>query len=238
MHILIKVIAGEKDLHICFLSQELYPIPGGTGRYVYELSKALSSLGHDITIITKNVNPHSSQVESNMESNKIRILYTKSYSSIIYLFEVPKVLKKILSDIDLIHSQIPLLPDLFVRKSSIKKPIVETIHSISPQETYALRYEKKTNLSFHEARLLLLSPLHNLLEARLLQRSDMIIALSRSTGCEAIKKYNLNASKLRIVYIGVDHQKFNPYVKGSEAIRDRYASVSYTHLTLPTTERV
>ena len=208
-------------MHVCFLSQEFYPIPGGAGRYVFELSKSLASLGHKVTIITKALNPSSKEKDT---FSNVLVLRAKTSSSSLYLIEVPKILEKVkrAEHIDIIHSQIPFLSDLFVRKDKINCPIVETVHSLTVQEVRGLKYEPITNLSPYELRLFFAWPFLSLLEAKVIHRCDSVITISKSTAYETINFHHIHPSKLNLVYLGVDTHVFREYPESSEFIREKH----------------
>lgn len=45
-------------MRVCLLTRSLYPVIGGSETYVYQLGKALQRMGHEVTVVTSDLNGH------------------------------------------------------------------------------------------------------------------------------------------------------------------------------------
>lgn len=198
-------------INVCFITPEYYPITGGTGSYVYYLSKMLVKYGNSVGIVTKG-DAHGSEGEY----EKIRVFSVKtSKVPVIDPFLFFRASYEKLSEIrvkfpvDVTHANLPLIPS-FAVPSDFGKALVSTVHSTWEGEANALKKEVFTKLNFNEKIVRSFKHILKQFEYRLLKRSDIIIAVSEYTKREILKNYAIPAWKIKVIFNGVDLEKFKP----------------------------
>lgn len=96
-------------MNILMISMDYPPVPGGISAHVYELSKALSSAGNKVSVITRR--REDTPVFSAVDGINIHRVSLK-FSTLVYGFQintfVKKLLAKIKPDIIHIHGMLPL----------------------------------------------------------------------------------------------------------------------------------
>lgn len=200
-------------VNVCFLTPEYLPLIGGTGSYVYYLTESLARFGNRIYIITKNSrervkceSPYGRVKVLQIETPKIPLLdailfYTNSSK------KVAEINRKFL--IDIVHVNLPLVPS-FALPKTLEAALVVTVHTTWKSESEALRYEPFLRLNRNEKIVRSFNGILSFFEYKLLERSDKIIAVSANTKEELLESYNVNASKVQVIYNGVDAGKFKP----------------------------
>jgi len=206
--------------NVCFITPEYRPIIGGTGAYVNYLSQALASSGNNVYIVTKGETEKSEDL-----SEKIHVFYLKTFRRpIISPLHFYGLSFRKLSEInrrfniDIAHANLPLTPS-FAVPENFGKALVSTVHSTWRGEAEALKNESFSKLNINEKIVRSFNRILRYFESKMLERSDRIIAVSEFTKREILQSYNLKASKIEVIYNGVDVTKFKPTENKDEAKR-------------------
>jgi len=167
-------------LNICFVSPEYFPISGGTGAYVYYLSRQLQKLGHNVHVMARH------RADSAESVDGVNVIYVRGVGSPLtrYWRFARSTLKKLEElnrklEFDVIHANLPLVPSFGRRK-------------LNPNEKSMLRF----------------SSLLRFYEKKLMKRSDALIAVSMHTRKELVELYGVAEEKIHVIYNGVDVHKF------------------------------
>lgn len=193
--------------NICFVTPEYIPLVGGTGSYVYYLSENLARYGNSVYVVTKN----------NLGKNgRATVLSVKTFriSPLDNFFFYIRSSQKIMQinekvPVDIVHVNLPLVPSFAVPRN-LGKALVATVHTTWMGEKKALRHEPFLEMNISEKIVVSFNPILRFLEHALLERSDIIIAVSEHTKRELLEKYHLNADKVTVIHNGVDVEKFKP----------------------------
>jgi len=197
--------------NICFISPEYWPLAGGTGAYIYYLSKELMKNGHNINIVTGSNQNIDVQV-----NNQLRVYFQKiPKMPIVKSFMLAKAsYQKLCSirnttNVDITHPQLPLTPS-FAVPPHFGKSLVCTVHSTWRGEAEAIRGEPYSRLNANEKFLVSFNWFLRFFEVGMIKRANRVIAVSDFTRRELIKYYNIPENRIRVVHNGVDTCKFQP----------------------------
>jgi glycosyltransferase involved in cell wall biosynthesis len=197
-------------LNVCFVSPEYFPIAGGTGAYVYYLSRQLQKQGHNVHIITRH------KMNSTETVDGVNIAYVKSEGHPLTKYwgfaratskKLEELNKK--SALDIIHANLPLVPNFAIPKGSANA-LISTVHSTWKGEAEAIRHEGLRKLNTNERFMLEFNYLLKSSEKKLMKRSDALIAVSMYTKEELTEFYDIDEEKIHVIYNGVDVEKFKP----------------------------
>jgi len=197
-------------LNVCFVSPEYFPISGGTGAYVYYLSRQLQKSGHNVHIITRH-KMNSTEIVDGVNITYIKCEgnpLTKYWSFARSTFKKLEELNKKFA-FDIIHANLPLVPNFAIPKESANA-LVSTVHSTWKGEAEAIKHEGLRKLNTNEKFMLEFNSLLRSSEKKLMKRSDALIAVSMYTKKELTEFYDIDEEKIHIIYNGVDVQKFKP----------------------------
>ena len=120
--------------------------------------------------------------------------------------------------LDIIHANLPLVPDFAIPRN-MGKALVSTVHSTWSGEANSIRKEKFGKLNTNEKFMLRFNRTLRSFEKKLMERSDALIAVSCYTRKELLDFYDLNDDKIHIIYNGVDIEKFKPQPNKDELRR-------------------
>ena len=197
-------------MNVCFVTPEYFPISGGTGAYVYYLSQSLQKMGHDVHVVARD------KQDSEKTINGIHVHYVKGVGSSLFRYwqfsrSASKIIKELnkQSPFDIIHANLPLVPNFAIPKNSAKK-IVCAVHSTWKGEAIATRLDNPKELNPNEKSMLRFNFVLRIYEKRLMKRSDALIAVSKYTVNELTELYGINENKIHVIYNGVDIQRFKP----------------------------
>ncbi len=197
-------------LNICFVSPEYFPISGGTGAYVYYLSKQLTRLGNNVHVISRHT------MNANEIVDCVNVTYIKSEGNPMtkYLGFARSTSKKVKelnekTPFDIIHANLPLVPNFAIPDVSAKA-LVSTVHSTWKGEVEAIKHEGLRRLNTNEKFMLEFNYLLKSSEKKLMKRSDALIGVSMYTKKELTEFYNIEEDKIHVIYNGVDVDKFRP----------------------------
>ena len=191
-------------MKICMLAGSFPPDIGGAAAHIYELSTALLRQGNEVYVIAFTTNPH---LKKYQEINGIKVyrVYTpptRLAGLMVCSFKAWCRLRALMKDknIDLIHYH-NLLPCAFVARFIANIPKVQTEHSSG----FLMAVEKGE---------------YKRLYRWLFSQSDYVIGASQVL-VDNLIKYGVSRDRTSFIGSGVDVERFNPAVDGSE-IRGKY----------------
>ncbi|MCW3976735.1 MAG: glycosyltransferase family 4 protein [Candidatus Bathyarchaeota archaeon] len=197
-------------MKICFVSPEYFPISGGTGAYVYYLSRKLQKLGHDVHIVARH-SVDSTEIVDGVNVNYVRGVGNPLSRYWRFARSAFRKLEELNRNFgfDIIHSNLPLVPS-FAIPSESANALISTVHSTWKGEAEAIRRGSRRKLNPNEKLMLRFNSLLRSYEKKLMKRSDALIAVSSYTRNELTELYDVDEEKIHVIYNGVDTQKFEP----------------------------
>ncbi|MBC7130338.1 glycosyltransferase family 4 protein, partial [Candidatus Bathyarchaeota archaeon] len=111
--------------------------------------------------------------------------------------------------VDIVHTNLPLIPS-FAVPNNLGKALVSTVHSTWDGEANAIKHEAFNRLNMNEKIVRLFTWVLKQFEHHLLKRSDRIIAVSEYTKREILKNYEIPEWKIKVIFNGVDLERFKP----------------------------
>ena len=206
-------------MNICFVSPEYYPISGGTGAYVYYLSRELQKHGHRVHIVTRSSEKAEKTVEEGSATyircagNPLRKFIGFARSTSKKLIELNRI-----SPFDVVHTNLPLVPS-FAVPEELETALVCTVHSTWKGEAEAIKSEGFGRLNLNEKFMLEFNAFLRSSEKKLMKRADALIAVSQYTKKELTEFYNISEEKIHVIYNGVNTQKFKPPNRNKTELR-------------------
>lgn len=206
-------------MNICFVSPEYYPISGGTGAYVYYLSRELQKLGHSVHVVTRSSEKIAKTVEEDnvtylsCAGNLLRKFIGFARSTSKKLVDLNKI-----SPFDVVHANLPLVPN-FAIPEELETALVCTVHSTWKGEAEAIKSEGFRKVNINEKFMLEFNAFLRSSEKRLMKRADALIAVSQYTKKELTEFYNISEEKIHVIYNGVDVEKFKPPSRSKADLR-------------------
>ena len=203
---------------VCFISPEYLPLSGGTGAYVYYLSKALMKNGYRVSIVTGYDEAQDIQVNKQLDIYFLKVFKAPIVKSFMFAASSLRKLNSVRDtvNVDITHVNLPLVPD-FAVPSNFGKTLVTTVHSTWKGESEAIRGEPYSRLNANEKFLVSFNWFLRIFEERMLKRANRIIAVSDFTKRELSRYYKHYDSKIRVVHNGVDINKFKPAIDNKKA---------------------
>jgi len=197
-------------LKVCFVSPEYLPISGGTGAYVYYLSRQLQELGHDVHVVARH-SLDSTEIIDGVNVNYVRGTGNPLTRYWRFARSASKKLEELNKKFgfDIIHANLPLVPS-FAIPSESANALVSTVHSTWKGEAEAIRRGSRRKLNPNEKLMLRFNSLLRSYEKKLMKRSDALIAVSFYTRNELTELYDVDEEKIHVIYNGVDTKKFKP----------------------------
>lgn len=201
-------------LRICILSVDFLPNVGGIAAHVYELARALRSLGNDVTIVTFR-DAFFAPKEETVDGLHIVRVYLPKNTVLLYpvfalleYFTVRRIVRE--KKIDLLHSHY-VFPDGFVSRLQSGVPGVATEHTSG----FLDRLERGRMLWLYRW---------------VYARMDQIIAPSDELA-GAVGSLGVPRQKITFVSNGVDTDKFSPEVPPRD-LRKQYTLAPETRIVL------
>ncbi len=207
-----------RTLKICFVSPEYLPLSGGTGAYVYYLSKELIKNGNSISIVTSYDETKDIEINSQHHIFFLKTSKTPIVKSFLFASSSFQKLRKIRDSfpVDIVHANLPLVPN-FAVPSGYGRTLVSTVHSTWKGESDAIRSEPYSRLNANEKFMVSFNWFLRIFEEKMLERSSKIIAVSEFTRKELLEYYQINPSKIHVIHNGVDIEKFQPEANKQKA---------------------
>ncbi|WP_342770710.1 MULTISPECIES: glycosyltransferase family 4 protein [unclassified Methanoculleus] len=201
-------------LKICMLSVDFPPNVGGIAAHVYELARALRSLGNDVTIVTFRDTLSAPREETIDGLHLVRIYLPRNTVALYPLFAIfeyftVRRIKKV-KKIDLLHSHY-VFPDGFVSRLQSGVLGVATEHTSG----FLDRLDQGKLLWLYRW---------------VYARMDRIITPSDELA-EAVRSLGIPADKITFISNGVDTEKFSPNVPPKN-LRQQYALAPETKIVL------
>src|SRR3990172_10516719 len=208
-------------LRVCFISPEYLPLSGGTGAYVYYLSKELMKRGNLIGVVTASDETRDVQITEQHSVFFLKTLKIPIVKSFQFAGSSFRKLNKIRGSfpVDIVHANLPLVQN-FAVPAGFGRTLISTVHSTWKGETEAIKSEPYSRLNSNEKFLVSFNWFLRIFEERMLERANKIIAVSDFTLRELHRFYKLDESKIRVIHNGVDIDKFKPALDKRKAKLD------------------
>jgi len=196
---------------VCFISPEYLPLSGGTGAYVYYLSRELMKHGNRVSIVTGYDEARDIKVNEQLNVYFVKVFKAPVVKSFMFAASSFRKLNSLRdsANVDITHVNLPLVPD-FAVPTGFGRTLISTVHSTWKGEAEAIRGEPYSRLNSNEKFLVSFNWFLRIFEERMLERANKIIAVSDFTRRELHRFYKLDESKIRVIHNGVDIEKFKP----------------------------
>jgi len=218
-------------VNILLLAPDFFPVWGGAGTYVTELARHLPKDVniHIVALRRKEFIGQDSEALKTAEGyfpKNVSIHYlgdareTFAYN-INYQLTIISKIKKLIKDldIDLVHTH-SSMPDLFVPSRKLGVPSIATIHNSCEMQVAGWRRSdsKFKNLELSEKMIVAGRPLFLTAEKLYYSNPRRYIAVSGWTKDQFVKYYKVQPEKVKVVYNGVDTEKYSPERKDQKII--------------------
>lgn len=216
---------GPQFLKILFVADvSIHDILGGAERVLFEQTTRLAARGHDVHMLTRRLPSHQSDddVIQYVREWRYRVKQDNAVSLFAFTLRNGKRLFETISkanNFDCINFHQPFSAFAVMRSDSCKNiRKVYTCHSLAFEE-YASRnakpnsFAKKIVHSFHLGS-------RRWIEKKVLNKSDLIVVLSRYTRDKLLDIYGVPDEKIAIIPGGIDLVRFHPPAD-KRAIRER-----------------
>jgi len=196
---------------VCFVTPEYLPLSGGTGAYVYYLSKELIKHENSIYIVTGYEESRDVRVSGQLYAFFLKTPKTPVVKSFLFAGSAFRKLNKIRDacPTDITHVNLPLVPS-FAVPAGFGKTLISTVHSTWKGEAEAIKGEPYSRLNSNEKFMVSFNWFLRVFEEKMLERSNKIIAVSDFTRRELLQYYKVKEEKIRVIHNGVDVNKFKP----------------------------
>jgi glycogen synthase len=196
---------------VCFISPEYLPLSGGTGAYVYYLSKELMKFGYSACIITGYNENRDMKINENHSVFFLKTLKAPIVKSFLFAASASRKLSKIrdVYSADITHVNLPLVPNFAVPRD-FGKTLISTVHSTWKGEAEAIKGEPFSRFNSNEKFMVSFNWFLRIFEEKMLERSNKIIAVSDFTKRELLQYYKVKDTKIHVIHNGVDVNKFQP----------------------------
>ena len=224
-------------MHIAMLSAEYPPRWGGMGSTVFHLSSALVSLGHRITIITRNGGSGDPPTVDGVTVRKVKwaripMGFTRSYGK--YALNELRRLHST-DPVDVVHLHCPMISwtkkQFKICKQEIS-PVVSSLHGSWLGERDGLRIASRMKEAAvwanpNDLAILLTGGYYAEFENAALSESNVCVANSQATKQDFIDRYSPpNDWDCEVIHWGVDTEMFIPLTEENpqgKLIRERYS---------------
>jgi 1,4-alpha-glucan branching enzyme len=196
---------------VCFVSPEYVPLSGGTGAYVYYLSRELMKQGYRISIVTGHERTQDVRVSNQLSVYFLKIPKTPIVKSFLFAESSFRKLNSVRDhvQVDIAHANLPLVPN-FAVPAGFGEALISTVHSTWKGEGDAIRGEPYSRLNPNEKFMVSFNWFLRIFEEKMMERSRKLIAVSDFTRRELTRYYGIKESKIRVIHNGVDTAKFQP----------------------------
>jgi glycosyltransferase involved in cell wall biosynthesis len=186
-------------MKIAMLMSNPFPPEEGIGFYVYNLSKKLIAMGHEVTIITRGSFNTKIEFYEDIKVYKVRFIPLYPFHVNIHGFFVNKLFKSLEKEFDIIHIHTPLTPIL-----NTSLPLIATIHGSMIGNAKDIKIVDLKSLGTKILTKFVSYPL----VSKLIDNSNVITTVSNSVKLELQKYYSVD--NILIIENGVDDKKFFP----------------------------
>jgi glycosyltransferase involved in cell wall biosynthesis len=196
---------------VCFISPEYLPLSGGTGAYVYYLSKELMKFGNSACIVTGYNESRDVKISEQHYIFFLKALKAPVVKSFLFAAAASRKLSSLRGSfpVDITHVNLPLVPSFAVPRG-FGKTLISTVHSTWKGEAEAIRGEPYSRLNSNEKFMVSFNWFLRIFEEQMLERSNELIAVSDFTRRELLQYYKVKESKINVIHNGVDVDKFQP----------------------------
>lgn len=188
-----------KQLHVCMITGDYPPDAGGISQYVYNLSKMLVFLGHEVTVLTRGSLKEKKTIEDGIVVYRLPFFPIYPVHVKLHGYFVNKRFKNLEADIDIIHCHSPLVPVL-----KTNKPMIVTSHVLTEKVIGSLRELNYNTIINKLFRKILVN--HDL---NVLRAADKIIVLNEDAKRDILETCGLNNETV-VIPNGVDTNLFKP----------------------------
>jgi glycosyltransferase involved in cell wall biosynthesis len=201
----------DEKMKVCFISPEYLPLSGGTGSYVYYLSKELLKNGYSIQIITGSQTVKDVIMSKRLSVSFLKIPKIPIVKSFMFAGSSYRKLNRIKGSLraDIAHVNLPLVPN-FAVPPNFARALISTVHSTWKGEAEAINEEPYSRLNSNEKFLVSFNWFLRIFEKRMIERSNKLIAVSDFTKKELKRFYKISEDRIRVIHNGVDTVKFKP----------------------------
>ncbi|KON34100.1 MAG: hypothetical protein AC479_02020 [miscellaneous Crenarchaeota group-6 archaeon AD8-1] len=198
-------------VEVCFVSPEYLPLSGGTGSYVYYLSKELIKNNYFTSIVTGYDENKDIRINKQQQAFFLKTLKVPIIRSFLFAGSAHRKLKKIneKNPMDIVHVNLPLVPS-FAIPQNVGRILISTVHSTWKGEAEAIKNEPYSRLNSNERFMISFNRFLKFFEEKTIEKSNKIIAVSDFTRRELLKYYNIKENKICVIHNGVDIIKFSP----------------------------
>jgi glycosyltransferase involved in cell wall biosynthesis len=177
-----------------------FPPREGIGFYVWNLSRYLTDQGHRVQIITRGrAGRTSREVVDDITIWRPAFLPTYPFHVHLHSMFVDNVVRELEGEVDLFHLHTPL-----VKWPETRAPAIVTVHTPMKTDTGAIPATDVLSWLIK-----LQAPVSYLLEQRLFQRANKLVAVAHSVAQE-LRLYDVNPQQISVLGNGVDTTIFSP----------------------------
>jgi len=225
------------ELRVLMLTPEFLPVYGGVGNYVLQIA---TNLPDDISVhvvtprhrdLPGDETDQSSDCLKKLPRNvKVSYLGTATdtfFKNFSFQLNCSQFVQSVVrrEEVDIVHSQ-SAMPDFLISPKRLPIPIVTTMHTTVGGHADALGHvaTSSNRLSSPERFVLLLGPLLKRMESRYYTNQRYYVTVSQWARQTMIDAQGIDASRIRMINIGVDCEVFNP--SNAERARTRFPQLA------------
>src|SRR4030067_2767177 len=162
-------MGGNRMAKVCFVCPEYLPLSGGTGAYVYYLSRELVKHGNRVCIIAGYEDAGDIKVNDELSIYFLKVFKTPIVKSFMFAASSSRKLNSVRDSakVDITHVNLPLVPN-FAVPAGFGKTLISTVHSTWDGEAEAIRGETYSRLNSNEKFLLSFNWFLRIFEERIL----------------------------------------------------------------------
>lgn len=206
---------------ILMLSNDFLPNIGGVAAHIYEISKQLTIMGHNVVVLTKYyslTNKVKYEKMDGFQVIRVPITKIKKYQDLQYVVKMRKIINRMIIEkqLDIIHWHTLNKDSLVMKKIDFKEGVVlHTNHFVWFREMYRAGQFNKLK--------------------QMIPHTDYFIAPSYET--EKMTKEVFGQNKVVMISNGVDDKKFYPDESKKKSFFEKYG-INKTDCLIVTTNRM
>jgi len=202
-------------MRICMISSAPLPPREGIGFYVWNLSRQLARLGHQVQIITRGrAGQTSRELIDGITIWRATFLPTYPFHVHLHGLFVDGVVRQLLSQVDLFHLHTPL-----VKAPNTRVPTLVTVHTPMKTDAGAIPVNNLLGLLIR-----LQAPVSYRLEQQLFDRALKLTAVATSVADE-LGAYQIRPDQIAVLGNGVDLSLFNAALRGRDRANPYFCTV-------------